>query len=442
MGNEKKRRLLYRIGLGFSSLLLGTSLVQTATITVATVNNDDMIIMKGLSPQWEKATGNKVNWVVLEENVLRQRVTTDIATKGGAFDVITIGAYETPIWGKLGWLTSLNDLGADYDYADLFPSLRSGLSVNNNLYAVPFYAESSFTLYRSDLMKAAGLTMPDKPTWDQIGQMADKLTDRSKQQYGICLRGKPGWGENMGLVTTMANTFGGRWFDMKWQPQLTTEPWEKAVTFYVDLLRRDGPPGATSNGFNENQSLFASGKCAIWVDATSAAGRLYNKSTSSVGDVLAFAQAPTEVTPKGASWFWAWSLAVPQTSKQAAAAKSFVKWATSKDYVSLVGQTAGWVAAPPGTRMSTYANPDYKKAAPFSEMVLNAILSADPTHPTQDPVPYVGIQFVTIPEFQAIGTTGGQNIASALSGQQTVAQVLQATQNSTTEVMQQAGYLK
>lgn len=252
MGNEKKRRLLYRIGLGFSSLLLGTSLVQAATITVATVNNDDMIIMKGLSPQWEKATGNKVNWVVLEENVLRQRVTTDIATKGGAFDVITIGAYETPIWGKLGWLTSLNDLGADYDYADLFPSLRSGLSVNNNLYAVPFYAESSFTLYRSDLMKAAGLTMPDKPTWDQIGQMADKLTDRSKQQYGICLRGKPGWGENMGLVTTMANTFGGRWFDMKWQPQLTTEPWEKAVTFYVDLLRRDGPPGATSNGFNEN----------------------------------------------------------------------------------------------------------------------------------------------------------------------------------------------
>src|SRR5579875_3744747 len=257
---------------------------SAATITIATVNNSDMIIMQRLSSKWEQATGNKINWVVLEENVLRQRVTTDIATKGGQFDVITIGAYETPIWGKLGWLTKLDDFGADYDYDDLLAPVRNGLTVNGSLYAVPFYAESSFTLYRKDLFEKAGLTMPEKPTWDQIAQFADKLTDKSKDQYGICLRGKPGWGENMGLISTMANTFGGQWFNMKWEPQLTSEPWEKAVSFYVDLLHRDGPPGAPSNGFNENQSLFAAGHCAIWVDATSAAGRLYNKATSKVGD--------------------------------------------------------------------------------------------------------------------------------------------------------------
>jgi sorbitol/mannitol transport system substrate-binding protein len=366
----------------------------------------------------------------------------DIATKGAQFDVITIGAYETPIWGKQGWLASLNDLGADYDYDDVFKSLRSGLSVGDKLYALPFYAESSFTLYRSDLFEKAGLKMPERPTWSQIKEFADKLTDRPKGQFGICLRGKPGWGENMGLITTIVNTHGGRWFDMKWKPQLTTEPWKTAVKFYTDLLKKDGPPGATSNGFNENQALFAAGKCAIWVDATSAAGRLYNKATSKVGDVLAFAQPPTAVTPKGAGWFWAWSLAIPSTTNKLDAAKSFIKWATSKEYVARVGETAGWVAAPPGTRQSTYDNPNYKKAAPFADMVLQSILTADPTQATKDPVPYTGIQFVAIPEFQGIGTAVGQHIAAVLSGQQTVDAALSKAQSETEKIMQKAGYYK
>jgi sorbitol/mannitol transport system substrate-binding protein len=246
----------------------------------------------------------------------------------------------------------------------------------------------------------------------------------------------------MSLITTMVNTFGGRWFDMDWKPQLTSEPWKKAVTFYVDLLNRDGPPGAPSNGFNENQALLAGGHCAIWVDATSAAGRLYNKATSKVGDVLAFAQSPIEVTPKGAAVFWTWSLAIPSSTKKLEAAKSFVKWATSKEYVTRVGETAGWVAAPPGTRKSTYDNPNYQKAAPFAKMVLAAIMTADPTNATKDPVPYQGVQFVAIPEFQGIGTSVGQTIASVLAGQQSVDAALKAAQDDATQTMEQAGYFK
>ena len=180
------------LGLSAAASALAASAALSEKITVATVNNGDMIIMQKLSPEWEKATGNKVNWVVLEENVLRERVTTDIATKGGQFDVLTIGGYETPIWGKSGWLTSLNDLGNNYDYDDLIAPVRSGLTVDGKLYAVPFYAESSFTLYRKDLFDAAGLKMPEQPTYDQITEFADKLTDKSKEQYGLCLRGKPG----------------------------------------------------------------------------------------------------------------------------------------------------------------------------------------------------------------------------------------------------------
>ena len=429
------------------ALLLGTCLALlpaasfAESITVATVNNGDMIIMQKLSPKWEQQTGNKVNWVILEENVLRQRVTTDIATKGGQYDIVTIGAYETPIWGKQGWLTAVDDL-KDYDYDDLLPPVKAGLSIDGKLYAAPFYAESSFTMYRKDLFEQAGLTMPEQPTYEQVKGFADKLTDKAKGQYGICLRGKPGWGENMAFLGTLVNTYGGSWFDMTWKPQLTTEPWEKAVSFYTDLMKADGPPGATANGFNENQALFGTGKCAMWIDATSAAGRISNPKESQVYDKVGFTKAPIAVVPNGAAWAWSWALGIPASSQKAAVAKDFVRWATSKDYVKLVGESEGWVAAPPGTRKSTYDNPEYQKAAPFAPMVLNAIMSADPTHATKDQVPYTGVQFVTIPEFQGIGTTTGQNVAGALSGSSSVADALKKSDASATATMKRAGYVK
>jgi sorbitol/mannitol transport system substrate-binding protein len=433
--------ILRKCILSFGALALGSQLAYAETLTIATVNNDDMIVMQKLSSEWEKSSGNKLNWVVLEENVLRQRVTTDIATKGGQFDIVTIGALETPIWGKSGWLTTLDDLGDDYDYGDIFASVRNGLSADGKLYAVPFYAESSFTMYNTELFEKAGLTMPEQPTWSQIGELAEKLTDKSKEQYGICLRGKPGWGENMALITLMANVWGGTWFDMKWQPQLTSEPWKKAVNFYVDLMNKYGPPGATANGFNENQALFAAGHCGIWVDATSAAGRLYNKDTSKVVDKVGYAKGPGEVTNVGNGWFWAWALAIPSTSTKAEAAKSFVKWATSKDYVQLVAKTGGVVTSPPGTRKSTYTD-EYLKAAPFAETTMKAIETADPSKPTRDPVPYAGISFVIIPEYQGIGTTTGQAIAGALAGQTSVDEALQSSQDNAVEVMTQAGYIQ
>jgi sorbitol/mannitol transport system substrate-binding protein len=426
--------------------LLAASLVAQAipasaeTITVATVNNSQMIVMQKLSPQWEKQTGNKVNWVVLEENVLRQRVTTDIATKGGQFDVMTIGSYETPIWGKQNWLARVDDFPASYDYNDIFPSVRSALSANGHLYAVPFYAESSFTFYRKDLFDQAGLKMPAQPTYADVENFAKRLTDKGKQQYGICLRGKPGWGENMAYFDTLVNTEGGRWFDEQWKAQLNTQPWHDALTFYIHLLRDYGPPGASSNGFNENQALFSIGKCAMWVDATSAAGFLDDPSTSQVAGKVAFAPAPIAKVPNGAHWFWAWALAIPSSSKKAATAKAFLEWATSKQYIDLVGRSESWTVVPPGTRASTYANPNYQKAAPFAGEVKQAIQTADLQHPTAQPVPYTGIQYVAIPEFQAIGTTVGQLVAGALTGQSSVDATLKEAQAQVSSAMQQAGY--
>ncbi|MGO8425868.1 extracellular solute-binding protein, partial [Rhizobium ruizarguesonis] len=89
-----------------------------------------MVVMKKLSSQFKAETGIDLSWVVLEENVLNKRVTTDVATGSGQFEVVTIGAYTTPIWGKLGWLTELNDLGPDYDTDDVLPTVKTAMSVD------------------------------------------------------------------------------------------------------------------------------------------------------------------------------------------------------------------------------------------------------------------------------------------------------------------------
>src|SRR5438552_12254945 len=422
--------------------LAAPSLAQT-TLTIGTVNNGDMISMQSLTSEFAaKNPDITVKWVTLEENVLRQRVTTDIATKGGQFDILTIGTYEVPIWAKQKWLVPLDKLGADYDVDDLLPKIRAATSVDGTLYAAPFYGESSMVMYRTDLFQKAGLTMPEQPTWDFVIDAAKKLTDKSTGVYGICLRGKAGWGENMAFLTAMSNSFGARWFDEKWQPQFDTPEWKKTLSTYVDLMKAAGPPGASSNGFNENLALFNSGKCAMWIDATVAASMVTNPKDSKVADNVGFAFAPNEGLGKNANWLWAWSLAIPAGSKKVAAAEKFIAWATSKDYTKLVASKEGWANVPPGTRTSLYENADYLKVAPFAKLTLASIDAADPNKPSVQPVPYVGVQYAAIPEFQGIGTQVGQQFSAALAGSMTVDAALTAAQSATEREMKRAGYTK
>ncbi|MCX5568028.1 ABC transporter substrate-binding protein [Kaistia nematophila] len=429
--------------LGAASILAIGQAAAATKLTIATVNNGDMVRMQSLTDDFKaKNPDIDLEWVTLEENTLRQKVTTDIATKAGQFDVLTIGTYEVPIWAKKGWLVPLDNLGANYDVDDLLPPIRAGLSLDGKLYAAPFYGESSMVMYRKDLFDKAGLKMPEQPTWDFIADAAKKITDKDNGVYGICLRGKAGWGENMAFLTAMSNSFGARWFDEKWQPQFDQPEWKNTLNFYVNLMKEAGPPGAASNGFNENLALFNSGKCGMWIDATVAASFVTNPKDSKVADKVGFALAPNNGLGKNANWLWAWSLAVPAGSKKADAAEKFISWATSKDYLNLVASKEGWANVPPGTRASLYANPEYQKAAPFAKMTLDSINSADPDHPTVKPVPYTGVQFVAIPEFQGLGTAVGQQFSAALAGSSTVDAALAAAQATATREMTKAGYIK
>lgn len=431
------------------SLILGLTASALAfaahaeTITIATVNNGDMIRMQGLTPEFNKLHPDiELNWVTLEENILRERVTTDIATQGGQYDVITIGNYEVPIWAKQGWLEPLNNLPEGYDTDDLLPAIRGGLTVDGTLYAVPFYGESAMIMYRTDLFDKAGLKMPEQPTWEFIGEAARKITDRANDINGICLRGKAGWGENMAFITALANSYGARWFNENWQPQFDSPQWKNALQFYVDLMKDAGPQGASSNGFNENLTLFQQGKCGMWIDATVAASFVTDKEDSKVADKVGFALFPDAGTGNHGNWLWSWNLAVPASSDAKEAAKTFVAWATSKDYTNLVAEKEGWASAPPGTRTSLYENPEYQKAASFAGPTLAAMNAADITKPTVEPVPYTGGQFVAIPEFQSLGTSVGQIFSAVIAGQGTVDDALAQAQSIATREMTRAGYIK
>ncbi|MGW0432227.1 ABC transporter substrate-binding protein [Micromonospora sp. NPDC003197] len=409
------------------------------TITVLMVGNPQMEdIAKLTEENFTKATGITVKFTILPENELRDKVTQDVATQGGQYDVATIGAYETPIWAKNGWLHELDSFTAkdpEYDAADLLDPIVESLSgEDGKLYAAPFYGESSFLMYNKELFAAKGLTMPERPTWQQVADFAAKLDDDAKGTTGICLRGLPGWGELFAPLTTVVNTFGGTWFEKDWTPKVNAPEFTEAVKFYVDLLRTHGQAGASQAGYTECLNLFGQGKAAMWYDATAAAGTLEDTAASAVAGKVGYVHAPVAKT-KASSWLWAWAWAMPTTTKRADAAWEFISWATSKEYEKLVGEKLGWSRLPAGKRTSTYAIPQYQQSAKaFADVTLRSIEEADPQNPGVQPRPAVGVQFVGIPEFADLGTKVSQEVAAAIAGSTTVENALANGQKLAEEV--------
>ncbi|MGA8209077.1 MAG: sugar ABC transporter substrate-binding protein [Nocardioidaceae bacterium] len=399
------------------------------SINVLMVGNPQMVdIQKLTKDSFTKDTGIKVNYTVLPENELRDKVTQDVATKAGQYDVATVGAYEVPIWAKNGWLQEMDsaaDGDSSYDKGDLLEPITKSLSgEDGKLYGLPFYGESSFLMYRKDVLAKKNITMPDKPTWQQVADIAAKVDGAEPGMKGICLRGLPGWGEMFAPLTTVVNTFGGTWFTEDWQAKVNAPEFKQAVQFYVDLVKAHGEPGPAQAGFTECLNAMSQSKVAMWYDATSAAGSLEDPNVSKVAGKVGYAPAPV-VKTDAAGWLWAWAFVMPETTKNADAASEFMLWATSKDYEKLVGEKLGWPRVPAGKRESTYEIPEYQKASEaFGQQTLDAIESADPENPGVQPRPTIGVQFVAIPEFQDLGTKVSQDIAAAMAGRGTVDEAL------------------
>nr|WP_166641329.1 sugar ABC transporter substrate-binding protein [Amycolatopsis sp. SID8362] len=426
------------------SLLAATSLLATgcagagsigtgnSTLVIAIVANPQMKDAISLAPEFEKATGINLKFVSLPENQARAKITASTATEGGEFDVVMISNYEAPQWAANGWLENLEPHMAatpGYDEGDFIPSIKQSLSYENQMYAVPFYGESSFLAYRKDLFEKAGLTMPAKPTWQQVAEFAAKLDDKANGVAGICLRGKPGWGESLAPFSTVANTFGAQYFDKDWNAKLTSPEFKAAANFYVNLIREHGEVGASSAGFSECGTRYTQGQAAMWYDATVMAGTNEDPASSKIVGKSGYAPAPV-VRTQASGWLYTWALGIPKVAKDKDAAWKFMAWMTDKAYVRKVGQTYGWNRVPPGVRQSTYDIPDYAKAAAaYAKPTLDGIADANQRKAMANPVPYPGIQFVGIPEFQDLGTRVSQQLSAAIAGRESVDDALKQSQD-------------
>ncbi|MFG3109233.1 ABC transporter substrate-binding protein [Streptomyces tendae] len=410
-------------------------------INVLMVNNPQMVELQKLTADhFTKETGIKVNFTVLPENDVRDKISQDFANQAGQYDAATLSNYEIPIYARNDWLHEMDSYVAKdpaYDEQDVLGPMRESLTADDGkLYGQPFYGESSFLMYRKDLFAKAGLTMPEHPTWTQVASFAEKLDGSEPGMKGICLRGLPGWGELMAPLTTVVNTFGGTWFDQDWQARLDSPEWEKATKFYVDLVREHGESGAAQSGFAECLNNMTQGKVAMWYDATSAAGSL-DAAKSPVKGKVGYAPAPVEKTDSS-GWLYTWAWGIQKASRNADKAWKFVSWASSKEYEQLVGDEIGWSNVPAGKRASTYENPAYvKEAAAFQEMTRKAIEGAKPKDPGVQPRPAPGIQFVGIPEFTDLGTKVSQEISAAIAGRQSVEEALKKSQQLAEQISEE-----
>src|SRR3954465_10208238 len=415
------------------------------SINVAMVDTPQMQDIAHLPPSLFTAKSHiKVNYTILDEGTLREVTTRDVAAGGRQFDAVMIGPYEAPQFGKDGHITDLTRMASSdraYNLDDVIPSVRNALSYKGKLYASPFYGESSFLMYRKDILKDAGIEMPANPAWTQVAEIARRID--TPGTAGICLRGKPGWGDLGATFTTVLNTFGGTWWSAKpdgsVDKAMVDQPaFKQALQFYVNLVHDAGEKDAANSSFNECLSQYKDGKVAMWYDATVAAG-LLEASDSPVKGKNGYAAAPIDKT-QNAGWLWSWALAIPKTSSKQDLAWKYILFGGAPQSLKGAGpQTPGGGAAlPPATRQSTYEIPQYKKAAKaFAKETLDAISSAPITNPGTTKRPGLpGVQYVGIPEFQDVGNGCTQQFSAVIAGRASVDAALKNCQGIASQAAQ------
>ena len=408
------------------------------SINVLMVNNPQMVDLQKLTADnFTKQTGIKVNFTVLPENDVRDKISQEFSSQAGQYDIATVSNFEIPIYARSRWIAPLDPYIAKdpgFDQADILkPMVESLRGDDGKVYGEPFYGESSFLMYRKDVLAAKNVTMPEKPTWQQVADIAAKVDGAQPGMAGICLRGQPGWGQVFAPLTTVVNTFGGTWFTKDWQSQVDSPAFRQATQFYVDLVRNHGENGAPQAGFTECLNNLMQGNAAMWYDATSAAGSL-EATGSPVKGKIGYVAAPV-VKTQSSGWLYAWSWGIEQASKKKENAWKFISWASGKDYEKLVGNQLGWSRVPAGKRASTYQIPEYlNEAKAFAAPTQSAIENADPLNPGVQPRPVSGIQFVDIPEFPGLGTQVSQYISSAIAGQMSVPTALERGQRLADDV--------
>ncbi len=436
-------KLLVRAGAVLCTLLLaalplfagGQAEEEEITISLALPNNPISQGLADLAERYYEAEGVTVDIAVLPENDLRSRLETEASTGGTTYDMFVIGPYEALNWASFGWLENLepffDNLSAEeleaYDRDDLIPAMQESLSMDGDAYALPFYGESAFIMYNKDLFEANNLTMPERPTWDQLYEMATAIHDEDEGIVGMTMRGAPGWGMSGAPFVPMVNAYGGQFYDMDWNATVDTPEQRAAWQMYRDILVDAGQEDIVSYTYNEAIALMQSGNAGIYFDATSIAPPLESAESEIAGRV-GYA-LPPEGPAHISQWLWNWSFGINPNVSQARkeAVFDFMLWATSKDYIELsYDEDSTGAITPPASRSSTYELAGYADV-PYADMTLRTLEQTDFDNPTVDPVPYQGLQYIAIPEFSDLGDRMTEWLADYVVGNITLDEAIRRT---------------
>jgi sorbitol/mannitol transport system substrate-binding protein len=332
------------------------------TINVLMVNNPQMVDLQKLTKEHFTAkSGIEVKYTVLPENDVRDKISQEFSSQAGTYDVASLSNFEIPIYADSGWVAPLDEYieqTPDFDQDDILgPMAESLKGEDGKIYGEPFYGESSFLMYRKDVLEAEGIEMPEKPTWPEVAEIAAQVDGAEDGMAGICLRGQPGWGQIFGPLTTVVNTFGGTVVHrgLGGAGQRRGLPGGDAV------LRRPRPgarrAGRRPGGLHRVPQQLPAGQRGHVVRRDLRC-RVVGGGDSPVKGKVGYAPAPV-VETDSSGWLYAWSWAIQDASQKKDQAWEFMAWASSKEYEELVGEELSWAQVPAGKRASTYENPDY-----------------------------------------------------------------------------------
>ena len=399
-------------------------------------------------------TGIEVDIIVAPEQELRERI--DNPGTGTRLDVSVlenfwVSQFAEPYVGgasRVVDLTPFAEADAAYDLDDIIASVRSSVSVNDRLFGVPFYAESSIVMFNQDIIDAAGITVPEQLTWKKVADIAAQV--HSDDVAGVCLRGVPGWHDLGATLTTVANTFGGTWWEANddgtpgvAQINQPDSGFRSATEFYIDLVRNYGIEDPADAGFDECLDEFQNGNVALWYDSTRAAPILEADGSPIAGNV-GYALAPTNVTA-ASGWLRSQSFVIrdvlsPLDQEQIEASWEFIRWATSPEFARIAAENlpGGLADVGQNTRVSTHANPEFIDAnRPFAGTVLEAITTSPIDNPGTTPRPgFGGVQFVGVPEFLDIASRCTGHLSDAIAGEIPVDEALDECQAIASEISQ------
>lgn len=430
--------------MGLAGPAMPAAAEEEITVSIATLNNPICSKLVELTDKYYEAEGVKIDFAVLPENDLREKATLEASTGGTTYDAYFTGPYEANFWITYGWAENLQpyidnmteEQKEAFDIEDIFPSIRESLSdpETGDLYALPFFGESNFFMYNKELFENAGVEMPENPTWDDIYELAVAIDDEEAGITGMTMRGAPGWGMSGAPFVTIVNAMGGQFYDMDWNATVDTPEQRAAWEMYKKILRDAGQDDIITYTYNECISLMTSGKCGIWYDATSNGPNLEAEDSLIKGKV-GYAPAPS-------GWIWNWAMNINPNAadEKKQAAFDFMVWACSKDYVNLtLEEDPTGQATPSGVRASTYELDAYKDL-PYAQPTLDALANSDFNHPCKNEVPYVGCQYIAIPEFAEAGDRMTENLAAYVTDDMTLDEAIADTQAVFEQVAEEGGY--